>query len=86
MAAKDPVRSYVLLGIDCSIRLYQLFVAISLMAKIFPIILALCLMLLVTYYSQINYAGIISWSLYCSCTEVTEHNCKIIKCPYCMYI
>ena len=31
-------------------------------SKIFPIMLALCLMLLVTYYAQ-NYAGIIGWSL-----------------------
>ena len=30
--------------------------------KIFPIMLALCLMLSVTYYAQ-NYAGIIGWSL-----------------------
>ena len=31
-------------------------------SKIFPIMLALCLMLSVTYYAQ-NYAGIIGWSL-----------------------
>ena len=37
-------------------HLLQFFKNIS----IFPIILALCLMLLVTYYAQ-NYAGIISW-------------------------
>ena len=30
--------------------------------QIFPIMLALCLMLSVTYYAQ-NYAGIIGWSL-----------------------
>ena len=35
---------------DCSIRVY------------IPIMLALCLMLLATYYAQ-NYAGIIGWSL-----------------------
>ena len=50
---------HVLLDIDCSIRVYQSFVAIL---KIFPIMLALCLMLSVTYYAQ-NYAGIIGWSL-----------------------
>ena len=31
-------------------------------SKVFPIMLALCLMLLMTYYAQ-NYAGIIGWSL-----------------------
>ena len=31
-------------------------------SKIFPIMLAFCLMLSVTYYAQ-NYAGIIDWSL-----------------------
>ena len=31
-------------------------------SKIFPTMLALCLMLSVTYYAQ-NYAGIIGWSL-----------------------
>ena len=31
-------------------------------SKIFPIMLALCLMLSMTYYAQ-NYAGIIGWSL-----------------------
>ena len=31
-------------------------------AKIFPIMLALCLMLSVTYYTK-NYAGIIGWFL-----------------------
>ena len=31
-------------------------------SKMFPIMLALCLMLPVTYYAQ-NYAGIIGWSL-----------------------
>ena len=41
---------------DCLIRIYQSFVAI------FPIMLALCLMLSVTYYAQ-NYAAIIGWSL-----------------------
>ena len=41
---------YVLLGNDCSIRVYQSF----------PMMLALCLMLSVTYYAQ-NYAGILGW-------------------------
>ena len=49
-----------LLENDCSIRVYQLFVAFF--QKIFPIMLALCLILSVTYYAQ-NYAGIIGWSL-----------------------
>ena len=31
-------------------------------SKLYPIMLALCLMLSVTYYAQ-SYAGIISWSL-----------------------
>ena len=47
---------YLLLDNDCSIRVYQSFV------KIFPIMLALRLMLSVTYHAQ-NYAGIIGWSL-----------------------
>ena len=45
---------------DCLIRV--LSIICSNFSKIFPIMLALCLMLLVTYYAQ-NYAGIISWSL-----------------------
>ena len=45
---------------DCSIRVYQSFIATH--THTFPIMLALCLMLSVTYYAQ-NYAGIISWSL-----------------------
>ena len=36
-------------------------------SKIFPIMLALCLMLSLTYYAQ-NYAGIIGWSLITSGT------------------
>ena len=51
---------YVLLDNDCSIRVYQSFVAI--LQKIIPIMLALCLMLSVTYYAQ-NCTGIIGWSL-----------------------
>ena len=47
--------SELLLNNDCSIRVYQSFVAIF--QKIFSIILALCLILSVTYYAQ-NYAGI----------------------------
>ena len=50
---------HVLMDTDCSIRVYKSFFAIS---KIFPIMLALCLMLSVTYYAQ-NYAGITGWSL-----------------------
>ena len=45
---------------DCLIRV--LSIICSNFSKIFPIMLALCLMPLVTYYAQ-NYAGIISWSL-----------------------
>ena len=41
--------------LDCINGLLQFF-------KSFPIMLALCLMLSVTYYAQ-NYAGIIGWSL-----------------------
>ena len=51
---------HVLLDYDYSIRAYQSLVAIF--KKLFPIMLALCLMLSVTYYAQ-NYAGKISWSL-----------------------
>ena len=47
----------VLLDNDCSIRVYQSFVTI---VKKFPIMLALCLMLSMTYYAQ-KYAGIIGW-------------------------
>ena len=47
---------YVFLDNDCSIRAYQSSVAIF--SKMFPIMLALCLMLSVTYYVQ-NYVGII---------------------------
>ena len=62
-----------LLGNDCLIRVYQLFVVIS---QIFPIMLALCLMLSVTYYAK-NYAGIICWSLHdicklCRCTCMAD--------------
>ena len=42
---------------ECSIRVYR-----SLIIFHFLFMLALCLMLLATYYAQ-NYAGIISWSL-----------------------
>ena len=45
---------------DCSIKVYQLINIIFL--KILPIMLALCLMLLVTYYA-FNYAGIIGLGL-----------------------
>ena len=38
----------------------------------FPIIVALCLMLLVTYYAQ-NYAGIIGGSLYCSSINILAY-------------
>ena len=58
MGAKYTVRS---LRQRRSIKVYQSFIAISIM-------LALCLMLLVTNYAQ-NYAGIISWSL-----TVEPHN------------
>ena len=51
-------RGTVLLDNDCSIRVYQSFVV-----RIFPIMLALCLMFSVTYYAQ-TYAGIIGWSLF----------------------
>ena len=53
--------SKILLDNDCSIRVYQSFVEIF--SKIFRNMLALCLMLSVTYYAQ-NYAGIIGWSLH----------------------
>ena len=46
--------------IDCSIRVYRSNNIIFL--KILPIMLALCLMLLVTYYA-FNYAGIIGLGL-----------------------
>ena len=52
---------------DCSIRVYRLINIIFL--KILPIMLALCLMLLVTYYA-FNYASIIGLGL------ITE-----MKCP-----
>ena len=52
---------YVLLGNDCSVRVYQSIICCNFL-KIFPIMLALCLMLSVTYYAQ-SYAGIIGWSL-----------------------
>ena len=41
-------------------------------SKIFPIMLALCLMLSVTYYAQ-NYAGIISWSLLIGDLKCSDH-------------
>ena len=53
---------YVLLDNDCLIRIYQLSIIRCNSSKIFPIMLALSLMLSVTYYAQ-NYAGIIGWSL-----------------------
>ena len=40
-------------------------------SKIFPIMLALCLMLSLTYYAQ-NYAGIIGWSLPVAVAFVTR--------------
>ena len=51
---------HVLLDHDYSIRIYQSFAANF--SKILPIMLALCLILLLTYYVQ-NYTGIIGWSL-----------------------
>ena len=51
---------HVLLDNGYSIRVYQSFIAIF--PKIFHYMLALCLMLSVTYYAQ-NYAGIIGWLL-----------------------
>ena len=53
---------HVFSDIDCSNRIYQLSIICRNFSKIFPIMLALCLMLSVTYYAQ-NYAGIISRSL-----------------------
>ena len=50
---------HVLKDNGCSIRVYQSFVTIF--QKI-PVMLALCLILSVTYYTQ-NYAGIIGWTL-----------------------
>ena len=51
-------------------------------SQIYPIMLALCSMLSVTYYAQ-NYAGIIGWSLMCVCACVcvcvaTDKDCMYI--------
>ena len=57
---------YVLLDNDCSISVYQSFAAILQKYLILYAMLALCLMLSVTYYAQ-KYAGIIGCSLQPTC-------------------
>ena len=56
-------------------------------SKVFTIILALCLMLSVTYYVQ-NYAGIICWSLLLSNTYVFSASSyrECLKFMYCLII
>ena len=55
-------------------------------SKLRPIILALCLMLSVTYYVQ-NYAGIIGWSLSGIIHIIITHpNCGLYTSWTAMYI
>ena len=64
--------------IDCLLQLVISVVNISINEfYIFPIMLALCLMLSVTHYAQ-NYAGIIGGSLHTDAhTYVYTHTCNI---------
>ena len=61
---------WILLDNDCSIRVYQSFVAIF--QKLFLLFcMALCLMLSVIYYAQ-NYTGIIGWTLIVFHAKMTQ--------------
>ena len=78
------IHHYALLDGDCFITLYQLFVPIFHkyitivinVCYIFPIMLALCLMLSMTHYAQ-YYAGIIGGSLFETTTFYIEKSYQL---------